>query len=165
MSKERPFAPDKHHQWASFLAILRAAAMFGSAPLKTQSLRCFQMLQAPRMMMEFKPFLTSPVVAASAFSHQSSQDESLGWGVSEESPTRSKRENQNYLAKMHLVGAECFPVPGHKADICLGGEVLTEQACQQSNTSHGRPATWILYHTIFMILECIHPNHNLTWLI
>ena len=78
MSKERPFAADKHHQWASFLAILRAAVMFGSAPFKTQSLQCFQMLQAPRMMMEFKPFLTSPVVAASSFPHKSSQDESSG---------------------------------------------------------------------------------------
>jgi hypothetical protein len=50
VSKDRPFAPAIHHQWASSLAGLRVVAMLGAAPLKTRSFRCFQMLQAPRIM-------------------------------------------------------------------------------------------------------------------
>jgi len=48
VSKDRPFAPAIHHQWASSLARLKT--VLGAAPLKTQSFRCFQMLQAPRIM-------------------------------------------------------------------------------------------------------------------
>jgi hypothetical protein len=57
------------------------------------------MLQAPRIMSEFRPFLASPVTVISTFAHQSSKIESvsLGCGAREESPTRCRREYQNYL--------------------------------------------------------------------
>jgi hypothetical protein len=58
------------------------------------------MLQAPRIMSEFRPFLASPVIAISTFAHQSSKIESVsvGCGAREESPTRCRREYQNCLA-------------------------------------------------------------------
>jgi hypothetical protein len=49
------------------------------------------MLQAPRIMSEFRPFLASPVTATSTFVHQSSKIESVGCGASEESPTQCSR--------------------------------------------------------------------------
>jgi len=50
------------------------------APLKTQSLRCFQMVQAPKMIREFKPLFTSPLTIKTVLSHQTSKEESEGVG-------------------------------------------------------------------------------------
>jgi len=72
--KGDPFCPARLHQWASSLAKARTILTFGVAPLKTQSFLCRQMLQAPRMTREFRPFLRSPLVALSTFLHHSSKE-------------------------------------------------------------------------------------------
>jgi len=46
-------------------------------PLKTQWLRCFQMVQAPKTRMESKPFLTRPSTLVLAAIHQSKKKRSF----------------------------------------------------------------------------------------
>jgi hypothetical protein len=60
IEEARPLAPARLHIWASVLAMLIIAATLGEAPLKTQSIWCFQMHQAPRMIREFSPFVHLP---------------------------------------------------------------------------------------------------------
>jgi len=53
----------------------------GRIASKTQWLQCFQMDQAPRMMMEFNPFRTCPSTLPLALAHHSSKDRSSICGV------------------------------------------------------------------------------------
>jgi hypothetical protein len=53
----------------------------GEAPLITQSLRCFQMHHAPRMIREFSVLHASPETAASTASHQASKESSAPTGA------------------------------------------------------------------------------------
>jgi hypothetical protein len=91
----------KLHICASSLVRLSAVQTLGAVPLKIQSFRCFQMLQAPRIVREFRPFRASPLTEGSTFAHQSSKDDSAGCGASEERPTCCRREYQNCLANTH----------------------------------------------------------------
>ena len=72
--------------------------MLGAAPLNTQSFLSFQIVQAPRIMREFRPFLVSPSTVKAALSQQSSKEGTSGYGASAASPTICRSSNLNCLA-------------------------------------------------------------------
>jgi len=97
--KDNPLAPAKLYKWSSSLARVRAVVMVGVAPLNTQSFRTFQMVQAPRIMREFRPFLVSPLTIKADLSHQSSNEGSSGCGASVARPKNCSNSNKKCLAK------------------------------------------------------------------
>lgn len=102
-SREIPLAPANFHNWASSITRIKAVTKQGAIPLNTQSFRCLQIVQAPRMMREFIPLRTSPLRDPSTLAHQPSNEASAGCGARDESHTPCRRENQNCLANTHPI--------------------------------------------------------------
>jgi hypothetical protein len=97
----KPLALAKPQNKESSPVIIKAEARRGDLPLKTHSLRCRQIVQAPKMIKEFNPLWARPLIESEARLHQSSKEISEGWGAKAARPTRCNRKNQNCLAKTH----------------------------------------------------------------
>jgi hypothetical protein len=74
----------------------------GVWPSKWHRLRCFQIIQVPRITREFNPFLVCSVVASMACLHQTKKLLSCGCGTNAWRPACCNQQNQNCLEKTHL---------------------------------------------------------------
>lgn len=96
---EIPRAPARLQRWISSLTQMRTSLILVCVPLKTHRLQWFQMAQAPKMIIELRPFCTGPTRALLAPSHQSSKEEVPSWGERFWRPIDWRRLNQNYQVK------------------------------------------------------------------
>ena len=71
---DTPRAPAKDHWCSSSLIHKITQEILGVIPSKTQRLRCFQMVHAPKINMESNPFLTRPSTLVSTSIHHSKKD-------------------------------------------------------------------------------------------
>jgi len=71
---DTPRAPAKDHWCSSSLIPKITQETLGVIPSKTQRLRCFQMVHAPKINMESNPFLTRPSTLVSTSIHHSKKD-------------------------------------------------------------------------------------------
>jgi hypothetical protein len=110
--------------------------------IKTKQLRRFYKDQAPKMIIEMRPFLKWSASTLELLSHQSSKEQSSGWGVGFHKPTQLRRKNQNSRAKTQVVIrrfiSSSWSPRGSRPDV----EDLSLQADQQSSTYHTLLATW-----------------------
>ena len=97
-----PFAPANCQALASSLKACTACCKLGTTPSNTQAFLCFQIIHAPRMQKELKPFLRCFCSFFSAFFHQSAKDELLV-GVRLVKASCCRMAHQNCLAKTHEV--------------------------------------------------------------
>jgi hypothetical protein len=77
--KDRPLAPAISHLSSS--ACSRRRGRFGAPPSKTALFRCFQIIQAPRMRRESRPFPIIPFTPAEILSHHSKKETQPGCGA------------------------------------------------------------------------------------
>jgi hypothetical protein len=84
-------------------AMIKAVERLGDFPLNTQSLRCFQTVQASKIMREFNPFFKVLGTKLIADRHQSSKEASAGCGARIASPTRCSKKNQNCITDVSCV--------------------------------------------------------------
>ncbi len=97
--------------------------ILGVAPLKTQSLRRFQISQATRMNKEFRPFFSSLGTFWMALNHQLEKWVEEGWGAVTALPIFSRMYNQTFREKTHLT-KRCWMVSsswsqsGHASGCC-----------------------------------------------
>ena len=97
--KEPPRAPAKDHCNNSSLLTETMVDKLGLAPSKTQRFRWFHRVQAPKMIMEFKPFFPWPETLLLMLSHHSSKDGSTFCGVRSWEPKPCKIVNQTCREK------------------------------------------------------------------
>ena len=78
--------------------------MYGFALLKTQSVRCFQISQATRMINEFSPFYCSLGTFLTAFHHHLAKRVTEGWGAEGQQPPlpASRKSRSEHAERKHM---------------------------------------------------------------
>jgi hypothetical protein len=100
--RDKPLAPAMHQAHASSLAMARAVDNLGETPLKTQSFRCRQSVQAPRRNRELSSLLIVLGAELITLPHHSSKEILEGSGDSPGRLTRCQRSGQNWRAKTQV---------------------------------------------------------------
>jgi len=99
----RFLAPAKSQRWPSSCKFLIEVETLAESPSNTQAFRCFHMVQAPKMVREFTPFLCCLPTLLVIFLHQVAKLCSLLLGTSCCKLSGESTLCQNCLAKTHVV--------------------------------------------------------------
>ena len=97
-----------HQRLCSFFSSLQIVLSEGETPSKTHAFLCFQIIQAPRIIREFTPFLCSLLTLLIILRHHSAKLRSFCWGIESARFIRENNLKHTCLAITHEVNRCCI---------------------------------------------------------